>query len=1166
MKKKFKKQITTLALSLIMLIGIMPMPAFAVAYDTYDVSGRTQSGNNTAFIRYGLTDDSAGSFSISEWSSYVQLDLSLNDGWYLEKWDTWFYGAYDKAWASDPEYNERNPVFDGSYTFFNTYQTGPLTNAKYIIVGSLGFLYGDFRIDTVVRPILTVKTGDGVSYQVLADNPISVESGVAVEYGKNASVTYSVDEKHVVTGISANYGTQYSENGSTISVSSIVRPATINISTRLKQQNVIFDANGGEGTMAAQTFEHSVAQALSANAFTKTGYTFAGWNTNADGNGIDYTDGETVTFVTEIDGDSITLYAQWTQCTDHVWENGECTKCGTPCSHSGGDATCTEQATCDICGEKYGELAKHSVVYNSSNNRIVETCTAGCGHTATAELVLDTNVSTVYTGSAIEALKVVYSDNWQGGSLHIDYSDNVNVGTASGSVSISGAAATQTFTITAATMTDVSAQGYSGTYDGQAHGITVNAPEGATVSYKVGEGGYSAENPAFTNAGTYTVAYKVSMANYTDVEGTAEVTINKAPLTVTANDHCIKYGEAANNGGVTCSGFVSGETESVLGGTLDFDYTYSVGDNIGTYEITPKGLTSNNYIISFEKGTLTVEQKELTITWGNTSLVYNKTDQLPEYVADGILSGDDVQFIVTGAAKNAATLPYTAVITGITGDDAGNYKLPNNLSVEFTISRAKPDIGTVSVSETVYDTTKPKDVVLVRTNTEVPGRLSIEKAGDFMRADKTEYFWEFVPTDVENYEAIYGYVQIDVVDTTAPNANISINDHQWTLWHTVTFGLFYNENKVVTITSADNENGSGIKDTLYYVADREMSVEELQSVQWTVYTEAFEIDPDGEYVIYAKVVDNDGNITIINSDGVVLDKTAPVLAGITNGEAYYGDKVFKALDNYLDILKVDGVDVTAELNGDNEYEIIADNAEHTVTAIDKAGNVIEYKITVYKNYTVTYKADGETVSTETVGHGKDANLPAVPTKEGYAGKWGADGKNITADTVIEVNYAAVPAVDPNSVKPEDKADLEDTKKLLEDLLDDDGYTEDDKKVIQDAIDSVDDALKVIENVKAVEELFDKIPETITKNDETAIEAADDAYNALTDYEKSLVDEDAKKTLDDAKAVLAELNKPTDPNSPQTGDNSNIAVWISLLFISGGAVIALAVVERKKRTV
>ena len=47
---------------------------------------------------------------------------------------------------------------------------------------------------------------------------------------------------------------------------------------------------------------------------------------------------------------------------------------------------------------------------------------------------------------------------------------------------------------------------------------------------------------------------------------------------------------------------------------------------------------------------------------------------------------------------------------------------------------------------------------------------------------------------------------------------------------------------------------------------------------------------------------------ILNSDGVVLDQTVPVLVGIENNGSYYGDQCFKALDDYLDALKVDGVD------------------------------------------------------------------------------------------------------------------------------------------------------------------------------------------------------------------------------------------------------------------
>ena len=331
------------------------------------------------------------------------------------------------------------------------------------------------------------------------------------------------------------------------------------------------------------------------------------------------------------------------------------------------------------------------------------------------------------------------------------------------------------------------------------------------------------------------------------------------------------------------------------------------------------------------------------------------------------------------------------------------------------------------------------------------------------------------------------------------------------------------------------------------------------------YNGTFKIDPNNHYVVYAKITDNAGNTLYINSDGIVLDNIAPTLEGIENGKTYYGDlTVIKSDEQFYDIKTVT-LDGEPMGFAEGTYGLIpADNAEHIVVVEDHAGNKTTYTVTVMKNYTVTYKADGEPISTETVGHGKDANLPAVPAKNGYVGKWDSDGKNITGDTTITVVYTEIPVVKPNEVKPEDKTDLEDTKKQLEDMLKDDSYTDEDKKNIQDAIDDIDDALEVIGNVEAVEDLIDKLPENITKNDEDAIKAADDAYNALSDYEKSLVDEDAKKALDNAKAALAELNKPADTDSPQTGDNSNMFLWIALLFISGGAVITLTVVDRKRR--
>ena len=75
---------------------------------------------------------------------------------------------------------------------------------------------------------------------------------------------------------------------------------------------VTFEANGGTGSMDDQTFTYGEEKALTENTFTRTGYTFAGWNTQADGNGTSYADGVDGSQMPADNGSTVILYAQWT--------------------------------------------------------------------------------------------------------------------------------------------------------------------------------------------------------------------------------------------------------------------------------------------------------------------------------------------------------------------------------------------------------------------------------------------------------------------------------------------------------------------------------------------------------------------------------------------------------------------------------------------------------------------------------------------------------------------------------------------------------------------------------------------------------------------------------------------------------------------------------------
>lgn len=104
-----------------------------------------------------------------------------------------------------------------------------------------------------------------------------------------------------------NYGTMYAP-GQTYTADAFLG---LTAKWEANSYTVRFDPNGGSGSMDDQAFSYGTAQGLAANAFTRTGYAFAGWNTAADGSGQAYADRASVSNLTSEDGATVTLYAQW---------------------------------------------------------------------------------------------------------------------------------------------------------------------------------------------------------------------------------------------------------------------------------------------------------------------------------------------------------------------------------------------------------------------------------------------------------------------------------------------------------------------------------------------------------------------------------------------------------------------------------------------------------------------------------------------------------------------------------------------------------------------------------------------------------------------------------------------------------------------------------------
>jgi hypothetical protein len=161
---------------------------------------------------------------------------------------------------------------------------------------------------------------------------------------------------------------------------------------------------------------------------------------------------------------------------------------------------------------------------------------------------------------------------------------------------------------------EVSAEGYEGVYDGQAHGITVTAPEGATIKYGISADKCNLDaSPAYKDVGEYTVYFKITKQGYAPITGSRTVEITPATITVTADDQSKAYGATDPALTYEASGAVGTEAAGFTGAL-----TRDAGEDVGTYTIRQGDLAladnaagnfkASNYTLDFVNGTLTITE------------------------------------------------------------------------------------------------------------------------------------------------------------------------------------------------------------------------------------------------------------------------------------------------------------------------------------------------------------------------------------------------------------------------------------------------------------------------------------------------------------------------------------------------------------------------------
>ncbi len=201
--------------------------------------------------------------------------------------------------------------------------------------------------------------------------------------------------------------------------------------------------------------------------------------------------------------------------------------------------------------------------------------------------------------------------------------------------------------------------------------------------------------------------------NYSfDTSRSAQVTVGRAPLMVTADAKSVTYGQAVPSYTASITGFQLGQTTAVLSAQPVCASAYTPASNAGTIAISCSGGSADNYSLSFQAGTLTVNKAVLRAVPANASVVYGSSAPTVPPSVTGFVNAQTATTAVGFKAPTCSAPGYTvATNVGVvpitcTGGSATNYTFDNTASSSLTITKATASITAASRS-VVYGTAAP---------------------------------------------------------------------------------------------------------------------------------------------------------------------------------------------------------------------------------------------------------------------------------------------------------------------------------------------------------------------------------------------------------------------------------------------------------------------------
>jgi uncharacterized repeat protein (TIGR02543 family) len=438
---------------------------------------------------------------------------------------------------------------------------------------------------------------------------------------------------------------------------------------------ISFDANAGSGSMTNQTIAYGAAANLTPSSFTKTGYTFVGWNTIANGTGTSYADQASYTMGTS----NVTLYAQWTANTITVTFDSQ-----------GGSSISNGNTTTGGTVSNPGNPTRSGYAFNgwfvSSTGGSAISFPYSHGQTANFTLFAQWTIVATPTLDPVS----------------LSSSISTTYGTASNGIIFTASGSNLSSNITATAQS-----GFQVSEDDISYVSSVSVTNGSNIYVRLA---------AIMPAGTYDNATAVILSS----SGASNVNISTLSsgnivLTKSITIAGISISNKAYDGNATAtitgtaaySGLVNGELFSVSGTPSALFSDKNVG-NGKTVTVTGYTAPNSNYSLSQPTG-LQANITSVTLTLSNaavTSKTYDGTTTASVTgTLSGVISGDAVTFLGSGtfASANVGTGISVSSTSTLGGSDASNYTFtqPTGLTGEITKANQTISFGPLLNKTTV---------------------------------------------------------------------------------------------------------------------------------------------------------------------------------------------------------------------------------------------------------------------------------------------------------------------------------------------------------------------------------------------------------------------------------------------------------------------------------